>query len=177
MTNRRTQSWGFPRWGDYGQDKDTQTVQMCEYSGCTEKGDCPAPKAPFSPEKWHFCKDHAAEYNNNWDFFQGMSAEEAKRHMKEEARTNEGYAKAKTYEWEGATDADGLTKNERIAYDALELEHPTTEKELKRAYRLMAKQYHPDVNLNDPVAAERFQQIQIAYELLKTKVSGFKSKV
>jgi len=170
----RQQNWGFPRWGEYGADKDAQTLKMCDYQGCPEVGECPAPKAPFSEDKWYFCKSHAAEYNRNWDFFQGMSNEEAKRHMKNDEQTADSYAKTDTYDsWGGAADGEGMTKNERIAYDVLELDTPTTAAELKKAYRMMAKKYHPDVNLNDPVAEQRFQQIQIAYDLLKTKVGGY----
>ena len=176
MKTTRVKNWGFPRWGDYGQDKDTVEVQMCDYTGCSERADHPAPKAPNSPEKWWFCQPHAGEYNRNWNFFQGMSSEEAKRHMKDDAATAAGFKTSGAYEWGGAKDENGLTNRERTAYDALELEHPTNEKELKAAYRSMAKIYHPDVNGDDPIAAEKFQAVQIAYDTLKAKVASYKTK-
>ena len=45
--------------------------------GCDQPGDRPAPKSPNSPERWYFCEAHAAEYNRNWNYFEGLSAEEA----------------------------------------------------------------------------------------------------
>ncbi|MGB5633413.1 MAG: DnaJ domain-containing protein [Waterburya sp.] len=39
-------------------------------------------------------------------------------------------------------------------------------KEIKAAFRLLARQYHPDLNPNDPIAAEKFKQISQAYNVL-----------
>lgn len=41
-----------------------------------------------------------------------------------------------------------------------------THSEIKQAYRRLVRQHHPDVNGGDPRAAERFQRIQQAYDLL-----------
>ena len=60
---RRSDSWGFPRWGGYGGARDTVQVRLCDRVGCTEPGTCPAPKSPNSPDRWMFCQAHAAEYN------------------------------------------------------------------------------------------------------------------
>jgi molecular chaperone DnaJ len=38
--------------------------------------------------------------------------------------------------------------------------------EVKKAYRKLAKQYHPDANASDPAAAERFKEISEAYAVL-----------
>ena len=46
-------------------------VRLCDRHGCTEPGDRPAPKSPNSPERWYFCEAHAAEYNRNWNYFEG----------------------------------------------------------------------------------------------------------
>ena len=79
MARRQTRSadWGFPRWRGYGTERETVKVRLCDRHGCTLPGDCPAPKAPNSPERWWFCPDHAGEYNRHWDYFAGLSAEEA----------------------------------------------------------------------------------------------------
>ena len=39
-------------------------------------------------------------------------------------------------------------------------------KEIKAAFRRLARQYHPDLNPNDPIAAEKFKQISQAYDVL-----------
>ena len=40
------------------------------------------------------------------------------------------------------------------------------DEEIKKAYRKLAKQYHPDVNPDDPIAEEKFKEVTEAYEVL-----------
>lgn len=55
------------------------------------------------------------------------------------------------------------------AYEILELTPNATSKEIKAAYRRLAQQYHPDRNPQQPrLAAEKFDRIQKAYDLLNT---------
>jgi curved DNA-binding protein CbpA len=53
------------------------------------------------------------------------------------------------------------------ALDLLELEVDAGFEEIKAAYRRLAKVNHPDTNPNDGAAAERFQAVQAAYEVLR----------
>ena len=73
----RSNDWGFPRWRAYGAEREAQTVKLCDRYGCGHAGTHPAPKAPNKPDRWLFCQAHAAEYNRNWDYFQGLTPEEA----------------------------------------------------------------------------------------------------
>ncbi|MEJ5169015.1 MAG: DnaJ domain-containing protein, partial [Arcobacteraceae bacterium] len=50
-------------------------------------------------------------------------------------------------------------------YDTLELKENATADEIKKAYRKLARKYHPDVN-KDPSAEEKFKEINAAYEVL-----------
>jgi hypothetical protein len=50
--------------------------------------------------------------------------------------------------------------------------HPTcTMLEIKKAYRKLALQYHPDTNNNNPFFVEKFKEIKIAYEILSNAES------
>jgi molecular chaperone DnaJ len=51
-------------------------------------------------------------------------------------------------------------------YVILGLEHGASESEIKRAYRRLARRYHPDINPGDRTAEARFRQILEAYETL-----------
>ncbi|NMB75135.1 MAG: DnaJ domain-containing protein [Myxococcales bacterium] len=54
-------------------------------------------------------------------------------------------------------------------YQILGIGSNASEKEVKSAYRKLAKKYHPDVNPGDKAAEERFKQISEAYEVLSDK--------
>jgi curved DNA-binding protein len=51
-------------------------------------------------------------------------------------------------------------------YKILGVEKSATEKDIKSAFRRLARQHHPDVNPNDPGAEDRFKEINEAYEVL-----------
>jgi molecular chaperone DnaJ len=48
-------------------------------------------------------------------------------------------------------------------YATLGVTPTATQEEIKKQYRRLAKQYHPDANKNDPKSAERFKEISEAY--------------
>jgi DnaJ-class molecular chaperone len=52
-------------------------------------------------------------------------------------------------------------------YKILGVQRNASQKEIKAAYRDLAKRYHPDVNPNNAKASEKFNDISAAYELLK----------
>jgi DnaJ-class molecular chaperone len=55
---------------------------------------------------------------------------------------------------------------ERDLYADLGVARGASADDIKKAYRKLARQYHPDVNPNDKKAEERFKQISFAYDVL-----------
>ena len=51
-------------------------------------------------------------------------------------------------------------------YDVLGVSKTATADEIKKAYRKLARQYHPDVNKDNPEAAEKFKEASEAYSVL-----------
>lgn len=59
-------------------------------------------------------------------------------------------------------------------YKELELERTATDDEIKKAFRKLARQYHPDTNPDKPGAEEKFKRISEAYEVLSDKTKRAK---
>ena len=54
----------------------------------------------------------------------------------------------------------------RDYYEVLGIQKGATEDEIKKAYRKMAKMYHPDLHPDDPQAAEKFKEVNEANDVL-----------
>ncbi len=54
-------------------------------------------------------------------------------------------------------------------YDTLGVAENASQEEIKKAYRKLAKQYHPDANPDNPAAEQRFKEISEAYRVLSDR--------
>src|SRR5215203_4166377 len=54
-------------------------------------------------------------------------------------------------------------------YQQLGIKRGASDAEIKKAYRSLAKQLHPDRNKDNPKAAERFSKVTQAYDILADK--------
>src|SRR2546429_5437802 len=51
-------------------------------------------------------------------------------------------------------------------YKTLGVDKKASAEEIKKAYRKLARKYHPDTNQGDKEAEERFKELQAAYDVL-----------
>ena len=56
--------------------------------------------------------------------------------------------------------------SKRDFYEVLGIKKGASQSEIKKAYRKMAKKYHPDTNAGDEAAAEKFKEVSEAYSVL-----------
>jgi len=59
-------------------------------------------------------------------------------------------------------------------YSILGVPRDASPEEIKNAYRRLAKKYHPDLHPNDPIAARKMNEVNMAYEQIKNP-SQYKS--
>ena len=155
-------------------------IKKCDHLGCTRAGTCRAPKTRDLREYWFFCREHAAEYNKNWNYYANMSPAEI-----EADRERQTFGTAAS-DGTAANAADaakfindflagraprGTVKRTTpapivAALKTLELPMTATLRDAAAQYRKLAKKYHPDTG-GEKKSAEKFTQICAAYDTLK----------
>ena len=62
-----------------------------------------------------------------------------------------------------------MADNKRYYYEVLGVDKSASDDVIKKAYRKLAKQYHPDLNPGDKNAEAKFKEVNEAYEVLSDK--------
>ncbi len=62
-----------------------------------------------------------------------------------------------------------MAESKRDYYEVLGVDKSASDDELKKAYRKLAKKYHPDLNPGDATAEKKFKEVNEAYEILSNK--------
>lgn len=162
----------------------------CGWSGCSGEGKFPAPKSPENrDDRYYFCLEHIREYNKSWDFFRKMNMDSKQIDSfqndltghrptwkfgvnninfstMEEIR-NQVFGKFRGtpgQHYKNRADSD-LPRPVRDALKTLGLQYPITLQEIKKRYKKLAKEYHPD--LNDHKNDDKIKSINQAYSYLK----------
>jgi hypothetical protein len=164
----------------------------CDFAGCRAPG---AHRAPKSPERldefWWFCKDHAREYNLKWNFFQGTTDEEFQAFLNADriwGRATQPFgraaADARAFVRPAVEDPMGLMgaraakplppgptrklpPTERRALEILDARDSWTRAEIRKQYKSLVKDLHPDMNGGDRSDEDRLQEVVWAWDQIK----------
>lgn len=173
----------------------------CAYTGCERLGECRAPKSrDRMGEFWLFCPEHASEYNNRWNFFQGMDDDELAAFEQSEwvghrptwaFRAGRGAREAAAFRafqagkvrdrfgvlHGGKAGPDFEPRRPRIgrvqalAFEIFGLEDSADKSAVRIRYAELVKRYHPDSNGGDRTAEAHLHKVIRAYQVLKA--AGF----
>ena len=170
-------------------------IERCDWPDCNEQAGYPAPVGPRESGRRNFCYTHVAEYNRSYNYFEGMSDDEAERFRRAAqtghrptwamgARRARG-AKAEDWQFQDPLElmahagyvpgeAQGpsrVTAGQKRALTVLELPETAKPDDVKKRFKLLVKQYHPDANGGDRAHEEQLQAVVQAHDYLKA--SGF----
>ena len=168
----------------------------CDRAGCRLPADAKAPKSrTMQNEFYWFCQRHAAEYNQTYDFFDGMTEAEitafqasATYGHKQTWRMGGGpigaagrAARLNPNRWRGRHWFDNgegeaertpqqrdRTRLQTRALDELELPHHATPEQVREKYGILIKRFHPDSNGGDRSMEGKLNLVIRAYKALKS---------
>lgn len=167
--------------------------RVCEHAGCDKAGQYRAPKSPDHLDEYlWFCKEHVREYNLRWNFFHGVTEEEFEarigrdRVWERETKPFGNRDEQRAWSRLGVDDpmqvlGDNATRNpgktggatrrlpptERKALEILGAEDTWTKIEIRKQYKSLVKDLHPDMNGGNRADEDRLQEVVWAWEQIK----------
>ncbi len=160
-------------------------VHVCDFPGCSKKGEYRAPKDKTLKDYYWFCLEHVTEYNAAWNY-DGSADEAEDEHLKHKMHFKGFSSKIKYQFGYDFIDelGDGFYFNDQKGRSAFYFNHKDKKnaavldislenislESLKKQYKKLARKYHPDMNAGDKACEELFKKITTAYHELEKKL-------
>ncbi len=166
--------------------------RTCEHPDCDRPGQYRAPKSPDRlDDYWWFCLEHVREYNLRWNYFADKSPEEFERQMRADRlweRPTRPFSSAEQRAWarlgihdpiellgEKGTHRRApltgtgrrLSPTERRAISILGARETMSRSEIRKLYKSLVRDLHPDMNGGRRDDEERLQQVIWAWEQIR----------
>ncbi len=171
-------------------DKVGNGKKCCAADGCVAEGIYPAPKSRHELRDYlWFCLDHVREYNKSWNYYEGLQGAALEAEIRRATtweRPSWKFATGKPndemffdtfnlFNFENRGDklpTQNLTPAEKRAWRVMRMKPVTDLEQLKKQYKTLAKENHPDRNGGDEKAEERLKEINLAYDLIRKSLNA-----
>ena len=163
---------------------------ICEWEKCSENGTFKAPTEKDNSKnfKW-LCENHIKLFNNNWNYFEGMSQNEIENFLKSDVtwhRPTQSFGSSDNFFnilWNNALsdkfkifkqenngntyNIKKLSENDREAFIIMGLEYSADWPTIQKKFKTLVKKFHPDNNAGSKQFEDKLIKITLAYSHLK----------
>jgi len=163
---------------------------ICEWEKCSENGTFKAPTEKDNSKnfKW-LCENHIKLFNNNWNYFEGMSQNEIENFLKSDVtwhRPTQSFGSSDNFFnilWNNALsdkfkifkqenngntyNIKKLSENDREAFIIMGLEYSADWPTIQKKFKTLVKKFHPDKNAGSKQFEDKLIKITLAYSHLK----------
>ena len=181
---------GAPDLKNNNGEDETHSYRRCAAAGCLQEGSYPAPRSRSALRDYlWFCLKHVREYNKSWNYYEGLQGAALEAEIRRATtweRPSWKFATGKPsensfedplglFDFENRTvdlAARQISPEERRAWRILQLSPITDIDIVKKQYKRLVKQNHPDKNGGDAAAEERLKDINLAYSLIRKSLAS-----
>ena len=162
---------------------------ICEWRSCKKIGDFKAPIEKDNSRKFKWlCVEHIKLFNNNWDYFEGMSQYEFESFLRSDLtwhRPTQEFSSSDNFFnilWNNAlndkfkifNDSDvnsnynkKLNEKDKDAFKIMGLNLTDDWIAIQKKFKILVKKFHPDKHLGNKQYEDKLKKITMAYSHLK----------
>ena len=162
---------------------------ICEWENCKEVGEFRAPAEKDNSKNFLlFCKDHIKQFNQKWDYFDGMSQYEIENFLRSDLTwhrptqkfgSNENFFnilwnntlndKFKIFNDESSYNVSNrnFCEKDKDAFRMMDLKFNDDWPAVQKKFKILVKKFHPDRNSGNKKFEDKLKKITMAYSHLK----------
>tara|TARA_B110000495_G_C22908814_1_gene530602 strand:+ start:321 stop:836 length:516 start_codon:yes stop_codon:yes gene_type:complete len=162
---------------------------ICEWENCKEVGEFRAPAEKDNSKNFLlFCKEHIKQFNQKWDYFDGMSQYEIENFLRSDLTwhrptqkfgSNENFFnilwnntlndKFKIFNDESSYNFSNrkFCEKDKDAFRIMDLKFNDDWPAVQKKFKILVKKFHPDRNSGNKKFEDKLKKITMAYSHLK----------
>jgi hypothetical protein len=163
---------------------------ICEWDNCKETGKFKAPAERDNSKNFRWlCEEHIKLFNNNWNYFDGMSQNEIENFLKSDLTwhrptqkfgsvdnffnilwnnaLNDKFKIFKEEEFIHVNKNKELGEKDKDAFRIMDLEFSADWTTIQKKFKILVKKFHPDKHSGSKQYEDKLKKITLAYSHLK----------